>query len=192
MPHPLMSLLELDTPPIAIAFLPEIPEGLPRIEHALPAGCSYWKHAADGHVFYTLPDDHHGCAVGAFTQGVPQNPDQQKELERLVGTMVHLNYLKMEEVAAIPRRQAPFAAAAYAPLDQAPFAPDVVIVRGTPRQLMLVAEAARAAGVFDTASIMGRPACAMIPFTTQTAPALPASAASATASTPACRTTICT
>jgi uncharacterized protein (DUF169 family) len=169
MPHtPLTSLLRLDRAPIAIGFLAAPPAGLSRIPAPLPAGCSYWKHAADGHAFYTLPEDHHGCAVGAFTQGVPQNEDQQKELMGLVGTMVELKYLKMEEVPSIPRRPAPFAVAAYAPLDDAPFVPDVVIVRGTPRQLMLLAEAARAAGVFDAASIMGRPACAMIPYTAAT------------------------
>jgi uncharacterized protein (DUF169 family) len=164
----LASLLHLDRTPVAVGFFDAPPAGLSRIAAPLPAGCSYWKHAADGHAFYTLPEDHHGCAVGAFTQGVPQNDDQQKELMSLVGTMVELKYLKMEEVPSIPRRPATFGVAAYAPLDEEAFAPDVVIVRGTPRQLMLVAEAARAAGVFDAASIMGRPACAMIPYTTAT------------------------
>jgi uncharacterized protein (DUF169 family) len=167
MPTTLTTLLKLDRSPIAVGFLGEAPAGLSRIEGPLPAGCSYWKHAADGHAFYTLPDDHHGCAVGAFTQGVPQNADQQKDLAGLVGTMVELKYLKAEEVPSIPRRPVPFAVAAYAPLDGAPFTPDVVIVRGTPRQLMLVAEAARAAGVFEAGSILGRPACAMIPYTIQ-------------------------
>jgi uncharacterized protein (DUF169 family) len=159
----LARLLKLERSPVAVGFLPEAPAGLPRISAPLPAGCSYWRHAADGHAFYTLPEDHHGCAVGAYTQGVPQNADQQRDLEGLIGTMVELRYIKAEEVPSIPRRSTPFAVAAYAPLDQATFSPDVVIVRGTPRQLMLVAEAARAAGVFDASSIMGRPACAMIP-----------------------------
>ena len=52
---------------------------------------------------------------------------------------------------------------AYAPLSQASFAPDVVIFRGNARQIMLVSEAARAAGVFDAGAALGRPACAMIP-----------------------------
>lgn len=166
MSHTLTSLLHLDRSPIAIGFLADVPDHLPRIDRALPAGCGYWKHAADGHAFYTLPEDHHGCAVGAFTHGVPQNEEQQRDLMGLVGTMVELKYLKMEEVPSIPRRPAPFAVAAYAPIDEAAFTPDVVIVSGTPRQLMLVAEAARAAGVFDTGSIMGRPACAMVPYST--------------------------
>jgi uncharacterized protein (DUF169 family) len=156
--------LDLDSPPIAVAFLAQPPAGLPRVDRTLPAGCSYWKHAAEGRGFYTLPEDHHGCAVGAFTQGAPQNAEQQKDLEGLVGTMIQLKYLSADEVPRIPHRPAPFAVLAYAPLEQATFAPDVVIVRGTPRQLMIAAEAARAAGVFDTSAIMGRPACAMIPL----------------------------
>jgi uncharacterized protein (DUF169 family) len=39
----------------------------------------------------------------------------------------------------------------------------VVIVRGNPRQMMLVAEAARAAGIGHEGAALGRPACAMIP-----------------------------
>jgi uncharacterized protein (DUF169 family) len=39
----------------------------------------------------------------------------------------------------------------------------VVLVRGRARQIMLVAEAARAAGIAGDAAAMGRPACAMIP-----------------------------
>jgi uncharacterized protein (DUF169 family) len=38
-----------------------------------------------------------------------------------------------------------------------------VLVRGRARQIMLVAEAARAAGIAGDGAAMGRPACAMIP-----------------------------
>jgi len=53
--------------------------------------------------------------------------------------------------------------AVYGPLGTASFAPDVVIFRGNARQIMLMSEAARGAGVFEAAAVMGRPACAMIP-----------------------------
>ena len=53
--------------------------------------------------------------------------------------------------------------AVYAPLAAAPFAPDVVIFRGIARQIMLMSEAVRGAGIADAAAVMGRPACAMIP-----------------------------
>jgi len=86
--------------------------------------------------------------------------------------MISLEYLHGDEVASIPHRDQPMHVAAYAPLADAPFAPDVVIVRGNARQLMLVSEAARSAGIFGGGDIMGRPACAMIPQAMQTAGAV--------------------
>jgi uncharacterized protein (DUF169 family) len=149
--------------PVAMAFLAHPPAGLPRIDRPLPAGCGYWKHASDGHAFYTTAADHENCTVGAYTHGVTLPPGKAKELESVVGTMVELHYLRSEEVAGIPRRAAPMEVAAYAPLDRAAFDPDVVIFRGSARQIMLVSEAARAAGVFESGAAMGRPACAMLP-----------------------------
>jgi uncharacterized protein (DUF169 family) len=55
---------------------------------------------------------------------------------------------------------------AYAPLAQATFEPEAIIFRGNARQIMLVSEAARAAGIFESAAAMGRPACAMLPQAT--------------------------
>lgn len=158
--------LNLNRPPVAVAFLAAPPAGLGRIDRPLPAGCSYWKHASDGHAFYTMPEDHENCAVGAFTHGVTLSSAKAKELAGLIGTMVQLQYLRSEEVAGIPHRSSPMQIVAYAPLAQASFDPEVVIFRGNARQIMLVSEAARAAGIFESAAAMGRPACAMIPQAT--------------------------
>jgi uncharacterized protein (DUF169 family) len=159
----LVELLSLDTPPVAVTFAAAAPAGVPRVAKAGPAGCAYWKQAAAGAVFYTEGADHHNCPVGSFTHNVALPPDRAKELEDVVGTMVGLQYIRMEEVGALPRRTDPFRVAVYAPLAEAPMAPDVVLVRGRARQIMLVAEAARAAGLAGDAAAMGRPACAMIP-----------------------------
>ena len=43
--------------------------------------------------------------------------------------------------------------AAYAPLADATFTPDVVVFRGNARQLMLLSEAARSAGIFGGGDI---------------------------------------
>jgi uncharacterized protein (DUF169 family) len=149
--------------PVAMAFLSAPPPGVERIAHAEPAGCGYWKRASEGGVFYTTADDHTNCPVGAFTHGVELAPAKAQELQGLIGTMIELKYLKSDEIPAIPHRTTPFKYAAYAPLHQATFEPDIVLFRGTVRQIMLLSEAARAAGVFDRASVMGRPACAMLP-----------------------------
>lgn len=156
-------LLGLDPPPVAVTFSAAAPAGIPRVSRSGPAGCAYWKEAGEGAVFYTEAADHFNCPVGSYTHGVAPPPERAKELEDVVGTMVALRYIRMEEVDALPRRKAAFGVAVYAPLALTPTLPDVVLVRGRARQIMLVAEAARAAGLAGDAAAMGRPACAMIP-----------------------------
>jgi uncharacterized protein (DUF169 family) len=155
--------LNLQWFPVAMAFMSEPPAGLSRIDRPLPAGCAYWKHASEGYQFYTRAEDHYNCTVGAFTHGVTLPGAKAHELKSIVGTMIQLQYLRDDEVATIPHRCEPFSIAAYAPLGDAPFPPDVVIVRGNPRQLMLVSEATRAAGLFEARVTLGRPACSMVP-----------------------------
>jgi len=159
----LQELLGLALPPVAIAFPAAAPAGIARIDAPAPAGCGYWRLAAEGKVFYTEAADHYTCPVGAHTHGVDLPPEVAKELNGLVQTMVQMQYIKMEEIPSIPRRQGPFGVALYAPLARAPFEPDVVLVRGTFKQLMLLAEAAQAAGVAGGGATMGRPTCAVLP-----------------------------
>ena len=159
----LSDLLGLRVAPVAVAFRAAAPAGVGRVEQAGPAGCAYWRWAAEGRVFYTEAADHHNCPVGAYTHGVTLPADRARELEGVVGTMVGLQYIRMEEVQTLPRLTAPFGVAVYAPLADAPVDPDVVLVRGTARQIMLVAEAARAAGIGHDGPALGRPACSMIP-----------------------------
>jgi len=155
--------LALRWPPVALAFRPEAPAGLPRLAAAAPSGCTFWKMAAEGKAFYTEATDHFGCPVGSYTHGIPLPPVQAKELEGLVGTMIGLGYLRAEEITALPHLAAAFGVALYAPLADAPFEADLVLVRGTPRQMMLLVEAAGSARVAQAAGSMGRPTCAMLP-----------------------------
>jgi uncharacterized protein (DUF169 family) len=165
----LTDLLDLTSRPIAISFLDAPPAGVPHVSALEPAGCGYWRRAAEGEVFFTVADDHKGCPIGAHTHHVTLSPDEQQELMSLVGTMVGLSYLTMEDVATIPTRQTPLAVAVYAPLDEAPVPPDVVLVRGRARQLMLLAEAAQAAGISGAGPTLGRPTCAVLPATLNSA-----------------------
>jgi uncharacterized protein (DUF169 family) len=165
----LAQLLSLTSPPVAIAFVEAAPAGVPRVTASEPAGCGYWRRAAAGEVFHTVADDHKRCPVGAHTHNVPLSPTEKSELMGLIETMVGLKYLKIEEVPRIPTRKAPFQVAVYAPLSAAPVSPDVVLVRGNARQLMLLAEAAQAAGVAGAGPTMGRPTCAVLPEAIDTA-----------------------
>ncbi|HSF31460.1 MAG TPA: DUF169 domain-containing protein [Candidatus Tectomicrobia bacterium] len=163
----LQTLLGLTWPPVAVAFQPLAPAGIQRIGAVGPSGCTYWKLAAEGKVFYTEAADHYNCPIGSFTHGIDLPPAQAQELEGLVGTMIGLEYIRQEEIPTIPRRHTPFGVAIYAPLAASPFAADVVLVCGNAKQLMLIAEAANAAGLSGVGGLMGRPTCAMIPAAIQ-------------------------
>ena len=163
----LSDLLGLTTPPVAVTFLAAPPANVPRVSSAAPSSCSYWKRASDGQTFYTEASDQLNCPIGAYTHGVDLPPAQQQELQDVVGTMVSLGYLRMEEVPGIPRRAGQFGVALYAPLERTPTEPDVVLVIGNAKQIMLLEEAAQAAGVGSGAALMGRPTCAALPAAMQ-------------------------
>jgi len=169
LPHTLEALLDLTSPPIAVTFTDEPPAGVSRIAASEPAGCGYWRRAAEGEIFYTAADDHKRCPVGAHTHNVPLTDAEREDLMGLVGTMVGLEYIRMEEVPSIPTRKTPFAHATYAPLGKGPSKPDVVLVRGNARQLMLLAEAAQLAGIAGKGATLGRPTCAVLPEAINTA-----------------------
>jgi uncharacterized protein (DUF169 family) len=158
-----LSRLNLAHAPVAISFVSAMPEDVPHVAAALPAGCGYWKHAAEGRSFYTSDADHQNCPVGAYTHNVALPPAKAEELQSMMGTMIELRYLRSEEIAAIPRLPQPMRYAVYTPLNRTQRRPDVVVFRGNARQIMLVSEAARSAGVFGQGMALGRPACAMLP-----------------------------
>ena len=163
----LEELLGLKWPPLAISFRDAPPEGVARIESVAPAGCSYWKLAAGGRVFYTEASDHYNCPVGAYTHGIELPTERREELDGLMGMMLKLEYLQEEEIAMIPRHAESFGVAVYAPWSLSPCEADVVIVQGNAKQIMLLWEAARAAGIHGAGEMMGRPTCATIPATIQ-------------------------
>lgn len=163
----LVELLDLERHPVAIAFRDTAPQGVGRIESAALSGCTYWKHAAEGRSFYTEAADHYGCPVGSHTHGIDLPEEIAQELDELVTTMVQLEYLEMTEVPDIPRREETFGLALYAPLADAIFDPDVVLVLGNAKQVMLLAEAAQAADIACDTSMVGRPTCAAIPAVMQ-------------------------
>lgn len=158
----LVESLSLTSVPVALAFVDAPPPGVKRLDRSVPSGCTLWKLAAQGETFYTLPEDHYGCPIGAHTHGLPLAGESASMLQQMVGMMVKLNYLREAEVPAIPTLKGGFKYAVYAPLATTPVTPDVVILRGNPRQLMLATESARAAGLEGDHPMRERPTCSMI------------------------------
>ncbi|HEV2768343.1 MAG TPA: DUF169 domain-containing protein [Acidimicrobiales bacterium] len=171
MPAPLdvQEALGLDGAPVAVAFLREPPPGVAPWEDApVAAGCAFWRHARNGRAFYTVPADHHNCAVGSHVHGITLPDDRAAELGETLGLMASAGYVDPAEVPGIPTVSEPPGVVAYAPAATAPFAPSVVVVAATPAQTMLLHEAALRAGVTPmTAPVSGRPGCAVLPLAMQ-------------------------
>jgi uncharacterized protein (DUF169 family) len=161
----LQRLLGGSAEPVSVTFCDTPPVGTPRVGQAAPAGCAYWKLAAQGQTFYTAAADHLNCPIGAYTHGAELTPEANAQLNGLIEQMVGIQYLKMEEVSGIPHRVQPLRYAVYAPLSKTEGTPDVVLVRGNAKQLMLLAEAATASGLMSPTQAMGRPACSVVAAT---------------------------
>ncbi|HTQ53888.1 MAG TPA: DUF169 domain-containing protein [Bryobacteraceae bacterium] len=149
--------------PVAVAFLKSPPAGVAKFEGTMPSGCSFWRLAAEGKPFYTVPGDHYNCPIGSYTHNIALPPDRAPELEQTLSLMGSLGYVKMEEVPGIPRLPEPPGAVVYAPLGETPVDPDVVIFAGRPARLMLLSEAALRAGISAGAPLLPRPTCMALP-----------------------------
>ena len=159
----LSSVLGLRRRPVGIAFRESPPAGVPRFEGAAPSGCSFWRIAAGGRTFYTVPGDHYNCPIGSYTHNIPLPADRAQELDQTLSLMTEIGYLKMEEVPGIPRLPRTPGAVVYAPLADMPVDPDVVLFSGPPGRVMLLHEAAGRAGVGATTPLLGRPTCMALP-----------------------------
>jgi uncharacterized protein (DUF169 family) len=158
----LTTVLALTRRPVAIAFRESPPGGVAPLAGTQPSGCSFWRLAASGEVFYTVPSDHYNCPVGSYTHNIPLPKEREPELLNTLSLMVNVGYLRMEEVPGIPRLATTPAVTIYAPLANAPVEPDAVLVSGTPAKLMLLHEAATRAEKTPL-PLLGRPTCMAIP-----------------------------
>jgi uncharacterized protein (DUF169 family) len=153
--------------PVAVAFLNAAPSGVNKFEGTEPSGCSFWRLAAAGNIFYTMPENHFNCAVGAYTHNIALSPEREKETEQTLKMMFDLGYVRAEEVPQIPRLSKSPKAIVYAPLAESPVTPDVVLFSVKPAAAMLLSEAAGRAGVGSGAPALGRPTCMALPAAMQ-------------------------
>jgi uncharacterized protein (DUF169 family) len=148
--------------PVAITFLEAVPEGIAKFGGSVPSSCSFWRLAAAGQSFYTVPSDHWNCPVGGYTHNT-LTPERMPELQQVLTLMTDIGYLRMEEVGGVFHMDKAPAAIAYMPLGEATVAPSVVIASGKPGRVMMLAEAANRAGAMSQLPLLGRPTCMAIP-----------------------------
>jgi uncharacterized protein (DUF169 family) len=159
----LTQALGLTRRPVAVSSCRSAPVEMAKFSGSVPSGCSFWRLAADGRSFYTEPGDHYNCAIGCYTHNIALPPEREAELPATLEFMTSIGYIRPEDVPGIARRSASPSYMAYAPLADATFAPEVVILVGRPGKLMLLQEAAARAGVKTQPSLFARPTCMAIP-----------------------------
>lgn len=163
----LRDLLGLAVAPIAIAFADSVPTELPRPGGAMPAptadgrtgavpaGCVFWMKATES-AFATVAADHGNCSVGSYTHGFKTLAEAAAGAD--VQALVGAEWVTMEAAATIPTVAKKPAAVLYGPLAAAAFAPDVVFLRLTGKQLMLINDA------WPELRFEGKPQCHIIPI----------------------------
>src|SRR5579862_177062 len=163
----LRALLGLGVPPIAIAFAASAPPDVAPLAGAkpaatpdgrtgaVPAGCVFWIKATE-RSFATTAADHGNCSVGSLTHGFKSFAEAAAGSD--VAALLAAEWVTAEAAAAIPTVKAKPGAVLYGPLSEAAFAPDVVFLRLTGKQLMLVNDA------WPELRFEGKPQCHIIPI----------------------------
>jgi uncharacterized protein (DUF169 family) len=161
----LTSTLHLATPPLAITFSDAPPEGVAPFSEPMPgalpdgrtgrvpAGCVFWMKAVES-TFSTVAEDHGNCSVGSMTHGF-------KTLEEVAGNsdvaaLLDSGWVTMDVVPQIPVVHEKPGAVTYGPLADTPVEPDVVFLRVTGRQLMVLSDA------IPGLRIEGKPQCHIV------------------------------
>jgi uncharacterized protein (DUF169 family) len=161
----LTDTLHLASPPLAITFSPAPLEGVASFEEPMPdalpdgrtgrvaAGCVFWMKAAD-RTFSTVAEDHGNCSVGSMTHGF-------KTLEEVAGNsdvaaLLDSGWVTMDVVPQIPVVHERPGAVTYGPLAETPVDPDVVFLRVTGRQLMVLSDA------IPGLRVEGKPQCHIV------------------------------
>ncbi|MGH7076523.1 MAG: DUF169 domain-containing protein [Acetobacteraceae bacterium] len=115
----------------------------------------FWMHATE-RAFTTVAADHGNCSVGSYTHGF-------RPLSEIIGNadvqaLLGAAWVTPEAAAALPSLPSAPAAIVYAPLAEAPVAPDLVLIRINAKQAMLLNDA------WPALRFEGKPQCHIIPL----------------------------
>ncbi len=151
--------------PIAITFTAEPPGSVPTFEDPMPerladgrtgrvsAGCVFWMKGTE-RTFSTVAADHANCSVGSVTHGFKTLEDVAGNED--VAALLECNWVTEDVVPLIPTVQETPGAVTYGPLAETPIDPDVILLRLTGRQLMVLHDA------WPELRIEGKPQCHIV------------------------------
>ena len=122
----------------------------------------FWDIASKGPVVTSTPD-HELCAVGIHTLQMEAPSDTcTQEIGEVLSVLGDLGYVRESDVARIPIMPRPSTHVVYAPLSNAPVAPDVIMLFADARHSLVITEAVEQIEE-GLPPALGRPACAAIP-----------------------------
>jgi uncharacterized protein (DUF169 family) len=161
----LTAALHLTAAPLAITFSAAPLPGVAAFDDPMPeplpdgrtgrvaAGCVFWMKAAD-RTFGTVAEDHGNCSVGSMTHGFKTMEEVGGNSD--VAALLDSGWVTMDVVPQIPVVREKPGAVTYGPLAETPVDPDVVFVRLTARQLMVLSDA------IPGLRIEGKPQCHIV------------------------------
>jgi len=154
----LESALGLSKPVVAVTFTPDVTK-LRMSTEVVESSCVFWTKALDS-AFYTTPDQHQHCSVGAVTHGYRLAKDTLPGAGLAdIDLLTSVGWIGKNDILGLP--SLPLEAQrniGYAPLDRAPFVPDVVLLFADSRQAALIKEAA------PDSKVTVKPTCQGLPL----------------------------
>ena len=159
--------LGLASPPIAITFSAEAPHGVLAFGDPMPeptpdgrtgrvaAGCVFWFRATE-RTFTTVAEDHGNCSVGSLTHGFKTLEQAAQGAD--VAALVEADWVSPEVFPEIPTVSDPPRYVTYGPLAQTPVDPDVIFLRLSGKQTMMLHDA------WPNLRFEGKPQCHIIPI----------------------------
>lgn len=152
--------LALARAPVAITFAE--PAKHDRPQTPVTAGCQFWQWGSEQRLV-TTAEDHANCAIGIHTHSLSGAPNTQaNELNVTLAAMQGLDYVRPDEVAALPTLNQSHSTITYQPLADCQELPALVLIFADARQGLIITEAVTR--VDDVAPpALGRPACMLVP-----------------------------
>lgn len=155
--------LDIQLPPIGLAFVDEPPPDVPTLVKESQSFCTLWRWAEQS-VFYATGDQHLGCAIGGMVAGFLEPENRLDELAAALDEMCEARQGTEDEIAQTPRFDHDRAGIVYGPLWKMPIAPDIALLWATLPQMGVLQEITGAVIWRDNphGAVFTRPACGVL------------------------------
>jgi uncharacterized protein (DUF169 family) len=152
--EPLIDLLGLADPPVAITFTAEPASSSGENIPAQPAGCCFWA-PAQWQTLDTRPADHANCSTGSYTHGLMDLAAAASQPD--TAALINSGWVTPADFADVAHLPVEPTSIRYEPLTTAA-SPDVVLIRLRPPSFM------RLQGACPDIRFATKPQCQIIPL----------------------------